>query len=429
MKKFRLLTATVVCTAMLTAGLTSVCASAEEKTVVTVWVNGGEDAYVPVVKDAFEKAHPEIELDLLLVPQEESFQKIMTTISTGGELPDIVDVNLDNLGQVLDLDLWEDLSSDPYNFDESLLMPYMTEALHNAEGKLVALQGDLTTCAVAYDRNLAKEYLGTDDPDELSEMLKSTQDYIDIGKEITEKSDGTVYTFASAQDAWGMLYAEMVDKPFVSEGKLDIDDSIGEIYSFIETLVQNGSLDLYDQWSAEWVNNISQSETMFYSCPLWFVHWGLASNDSVGGGRWGVLKPSSGATSGGENYLISKSSDEDKKQAAFTFLSWLCASEEGAKALYDGGGMVTGFVGNLDKDGEFYNIEDEAYAGQDVLGVFLDVAQMDSTRTRPLTKYDSGIFASGTSVLTDLAQGMSAEDALQTVKDDIAGKYPELEID
>lgn len=429
MKKFRLFTATVVCTAMLTAGLTSVCASAEEKTVVTVWVNGGEDAYVPVVKDAFEKAHPEIELDLLLVPQEESFQKIMTTISTGGELPDIVDVNLDNLGQVLDLDLWEDLSSDPYNFDESLLMPYMTEALHNAEGKLVALQGDLTTCAVAYDRNLAKEYLGTDDPDELSEMLKSTQDYIDIGKEITEKSDGTVYTFASAQDAWGMLYAEMVDKPFVSEGKLDIDDSIGEIYSFIETLVQNGSLDLYDQWSAEWVNNISQSETMFYSCPLWFVHWGLASNDSVGGGRWGVLKPSSGATSGGENYLISKSSDEDKKQAAFTFLSWLCASEEGAKALYDGGGMVTGFVGNLDKDGEFYNIEDEAYAGQDVLGVFLDVAQMDSTRTRPLTKYDSGIFASGTSVLTDLAQGMSAEDALQTVKDDIAGKYPELEID
>lgn len=429
MKKFRLLTATVVCTAMLTAGLTSVCASAEEKTVVTVWVNGGEDAYVPVVKDAFEKAHPEIELDLLLVPQEESFQKIMTTISTGGELPDIVDVNLDNLGQVLDLDLWEDLSSDPYNFDESLLMPYMTEALHNAEGKLVALQGDLTTCAVAYDRNLAKEYLGTDDPDELSEMLKSTQDYIDIGKEITEKSDGTVYTFASAQDAWGMLYAEMVDKPFVSEGKLDIDDSIGEIYSFIETLVQNGSLDLYDQWSAEWVNNISQSETMFYSCPLWFVHWGLASNDSVGGGRWGVLKPSSGATSGGENYLISKSSDEDKKQAAFTFLSWLCASAEGAKALYDGGGMVTGFAGNLDKDGEFYNIEDEAYAGQDVLGVFLDVAQMDSTRTRPLTKYDSGIFASGTSVLTDLAQGMSAEDALQTVKDDIAGKYPELEID
>lgn len=429
MKKFRLLTATVVCTAMLTAGLTSVCASAEEKTVVTVWVNGGEDAYVPVVKDAFEKAHPEIELDLLLVPQEESFQKIMTTISTGGELPDIVDVNLDNLGQVLDLDLWEDLSSDPYNFDESLLMPYMTEALHNAEGKLVALQGDLTTCAVAYDRNLAKEYLGTDDPDELSEMLKSTQDYIDIGKEITEKSDGTVYTFASAQDAWGMLYAEMVDKPFVSEGKLDIDDSIGEIYSFIETLVQNGSLDLYDQWSAEWVNNISQSETMFYSCPLWFVHWGLASNDSVGGGRWGVLKPSSGATSGGENYLISKSSDEDKKQAAFTFLSWLCASEEGAKALYDGGGMVTGFAGNLDKNGEFYNIEDEAYAGQDVLGVFLDVAQMDSTRTRPLTKYDSGIFASGTSVLTDLAQGMSAEDALQTVKDDIAGKYPELEID
>lgn len=437
MKKYKkvlswLIMSVMLLTAVLSAGG---CSSEKNnggedgKTVVTIWVNGGEDAYIPMVQEAFAQAHPEIELDLLLVPQEESFQKIMTTISTGGELPDIVDVNLDNLGQLLDLDLWEDLSADPYNFDEELLMPYMREALHNEEGEMVALQADLTTCAVAYDRNLMKEYFGTDDPEELAAIFSTTEDYIERGKEVTEKSQGTVFTFASAQDAWGMLYAELVDEPFVSDGKLNIDESIGGIFEFIETLRQNGSLDMYEQWSGEWVNNISQSKTLFYSCPLWFVDWGLAVNDSVGGGRWGVIPPAAGATSGGENFLIPKASGDEEKQAAYTFLEWLCATKEGADALYDSAGMISGYIGNLDEDSGFYDTENEAYGGQNTDGVFLDVVKMDTTKTRPLTKYDSGIFSSCTSVLTDLSQGMTAEEALEVVKEDLSSKYPELEIE
>lgn len=402
--------------------------SNDTTTTVTIWVNGGEDAYIPMVKDAFEGAHPEIKLDLLLVPQEESFQKIMTTISTGGDLPDIVDVNLDNLGQVLEMDLWENLSSAPYNFDKSKLISYMPEALTNSKGEMVALMADLTTCAVAYDRNLAKQYLGTDDPDELAAMFDETQDYIDYGKKITQDSNGTVYTFASAQDAWGMLYAELVDDPFVVDGKLEIDDSIGDIFRFIEELQKNKSVNLYEQWSGEWVNNISESSTMFYSCPLWFVEWGLVSNDATGGGRWGIMTPSNGATSGGEIFMIPKSSANDRKQAAFTFMEWLCASKEGADALYSTAGMITGFSGNLEEDGGFYETSKEAYGGQNTDGVFLDVAKMDSTRIRPLTKYDSGIFDSCTSVLIDLSQGMSADDALKQVKEELADKYPELEI-
>lgn len=397
-------------------------------TTVTVWVNGGEDAYIPKVQKAFEKAHPEIKLDLLLVPQAESFQKIMTTISTGGELPDIVDINLDYLGQLLELDLWEDLSADPYNFDKNSLISYMPETLANSKGEMVALMADLTTCTVAYDRNLAKQYLGTDDPDELAAMFTETQDFIDYGKKVMEESGGTVYTFASAQDAWDMLYSQQVGEAFVVDGKLNIDDSIGGIFRFIEELQKNGCVNLYEQWGSEWVNNISDSVTMFYSCPLWFVDWGLATNDSVGGGRWGLMTPSSGATSGGENFLIPKSSADDKKQAAFTFLNWLCGTKEGADALYQEAGMISGYSGNLEEDSGFYETSNEAYGGQNTDGIFLNVAKMDSTRIRPLTKYDGGIFDSCTSVLIDLSQGMTAEDALKQVKEDLAGKYPELEI-
>lgn len=289
------------------------------------------------------------------------------------------------------MDLWEDLSAEPYNFDKSKLISYMPEALSNEKGEMVALMADLTTCAVAYDRALAKQYFGTDDPDELAAMFATTQDYVDNGKKVTQESDGKVFTFASAQDAWGMLYAEVVDKPLVSGNKLDIDESIGDIFRFIEELQKNGSLNLYEQWSGEWVNNISDSTTLFYSCPLWFVEWGLVSNDSVGGGRWGIITPSNGATSGGEIFLIPKAAADDKKQAAYTFLEWLCGSKEGADALYESAGMISGYSGNLDEDSGLYDTSKEAYGGQNTDGVFLDVAKMDSTRIRPLTKYDSGI--------------------------------------
>ena len=90
--------------------------------------------------------------------------------------------------------------------------------------------------------------------------------------------------------------------------------------------------------------------------------------------------------------------------------------------------MISGYSGNLEEDSGFYETSNEAYGGQNTDGIFLNVAKMDSTRIRPLTKYDGGIFDSCTSVLIDLSQGMTAEDALKQVKEDLAGKYPELEI-
>lgn len=53
---------------------------------------------------------------------------------------------------------------------------------------------------------------------------------------------------------------------------------------------------------------------------------------------------------------------------------------------------------------------------------------MDSTRIRPLTKYDSGIYDSCRAVLPAVAQGLSAEDALSQAKEDIISKYPELNV-
>ena len=43
-----------------------------------------------------------------------------------------------------------------------------------------------------YRRDLAKEYLGTDDPDEISAMVSDWDSFIETGKKIKESSGGAV---------------------------------------------------------------------------------------------------------------------------------------------------------------------------------------------------------------------------------------------
>lgn len=144
-----------------------------------------------------EKTGANVELDYVTVQQEESFQKLQTTISAGLDLPDIVPSEVGQRGTMLSLDIWEDLSQDPYNFDTSWIFPYQVPLCSNERGELVALPWDVSTAALAYKRPLALEYLGTEDPDELSAMFPDWETFMEKGIEVKEASGGKIFMFAS----------------------------------------------------------------------------------------------------------------------------------------------------------------------------------------------------------------------------------------
>lgn len=402
-------------------------ADAEGKTKLTIWVNGGEDAYIPTQVSYFNEVYPDIELDLLYVPQNDVLQKITTTISSGGELPDVVDINYDDLGQLMALDCWEDFTAAPYNLDTSLVAPIVLDAMKNDKGEMVAMINEIPVCGVAYDRNLAKQYLGTDDPDELRAMLQTNEDYIKVAQTVTEASGGEVYAFSCVTEAYQMIYSQIKD-PFVVDGKLVVDDTIGEAFQFVEQLRDLNAIDLYEQWSNEWVANISDSYSLFYFCPAWFTDWGIVVNDMTGGGRWGIITPPSPSTQGGEVYMIPKDNDPAKKQAAYTFISWLTTTDEGAQAFWDSNKGISSWSGNLE-GAERFNIEREEYGGQRIYDLFIDIANMEGGKMRTSTKYDSGVFDVSNSLLIEIMNGMSADEALVALKEGVQSRYPDLVVE
>ena len=62
----------------------------------------------------------------------------------------------------------------------------------DGEGNVKGLSWQSTPGGFWYKKALAKEYLGTDDPQELYEMLSSWDKIVETGKQVYEKSGGKI---------------------------------------------------------------------------------------------------------------------------------------------------------------------------------------------------------------------------------------------
>ncbi|MDE6996074.1 MAG: extracellular solute-binding protein, partial [Lachnospiraceae bacterium] len=209
---------------------------------VTIWCWDTGDTRKQM-HDEFTKATG-IKVNLVAVESKDMTQKLQTTLASGGEMPDIAWLEATFRGKLLSLDIWEDITSDPYNFDTSQVLDYLIP-LETAEGGQYVGPECPSVAGMAYKRELAKEYLGTDDPQELESMLSDWDAFIEKGKEVTEKSGGTVFMLSSLGAAGQMLKGQST-APFVEGDKLNLDASMRPILEKLLEMKQAGMVDVLD---------------------------------------------------------------------------------------------------------------------------------------------------------------------------------------
>ena len=111
-----------------------------------------------------------IKVNMVAVESKDMTQKLQTTLASGGEMPDVAWLEATYRGKLLSLDIWENITKDPYNFDTSQVLDYLIPLETSESGQYVGPEYP-SVVGMAYKRELAKEYLGTDDPQELEAML------------------------------------------------------------------------------------------------------------------------------------------------------------------------------------------------------------------------------------------------------------------
>jgi len=390
-----------------------------EQVVLSVWSFSDE---IEKMIDRFEAKHPDITIELQIIPYMEYVDKIIPVLKAGTHVPDVFMAESGHIGKFIDSNFWEDLSAAPYKADVSDMFPFMVQAGKDSAGKLRALSWQAYVGGFYYRRSIAKQYLCTDDPAKIGEMLSTEEKFIATGLRLHEKSNGKIKLIAGWQDY--MQYALAArKKPFVTkDGRFVLDDAVVRLFAVAKVLREQGLTADYNMWSPEWFEAMQEDSEIFgYSFPLWGLQYVLKPNASDSSGDWAVCKGPFPYFWGGSWAGIN--SDSRNKDAAWKFIKFITLNRETLEWWV---GETEEFVNSKAVVNKLKNkMESEYLEGQEYFHYFAaEAPKVDGTL---LTEYDYEISNLLTNAINDYLDGsLTQKEAIKQFVQEVKDTFPEL---
>lgn len=392
---------------------------------ITIW-NWGD--YEERGTSKFNEYFPNIKVNYVQSDSAEVLQKVITTLASGGELPDIVCMESGVRGQFLAMeDTWEKLNAEPYNVNTDDLIDWAVPLCANEAGDLLCIQVDDCVGGWAYDRELAMKYFGISEPEEMEERFQTLDDYLEAAEIVAEKGDGTDVMFGGGGDLFDALKGLYSSTPWVTDGKLTIDASFKPIYEYMEKMIATGTVGTLQAWTPAWNASWADGNTIFTGCPTWYQSFVLKENDPDSEGRWGLITPPGGGYSnGGTAYGIPQSIDDHQKELAWAWIKYVTMTEEGAANFYEAHTTPTLYKPVYETD-LYAGEEDPFFGGQNIMAKYIEIASNPNTQARQITKYDGTLESANGEIVIKMAEGyINAEEAYQELTDAVLAAAPEL---
>lgn len=136
--------------------------------------------------------------------------------------------------------------------DYSDLYGYTVEIGKSTSGVQKGLSWQAAAGGFCYRTDLAETYLGVKSPDEMQALVSDWDKFLDPAKKVGEASGGQTALTTTMGGVWQVFSAGR-NTPWVTDGKLQLDDSAKGYIDFAKSMYDNGYVmkDL-DQWNADW---------------------------------------------------------------------------------------------------------------------------------------------------------------------------------
>ena len=211
---------------------------------------------------AQESAAADDKVDLFLVEADYALKYVDTDYAMA----------LSDLG-ITDADL-----ADQYKYTQSIVT--------DSNGKLKGSSWQACSAGLIYNREAAKEVLGTDDPEEVQAAVADWDKYNETAAKVAEAG----YTMCSAYDTF-RVYSNNVSGKWVQDNKVVIDKNIDKWIDDSKELVDAKAEDTDDLWGDDWAKGKNPEGKVFcYFGPAWFFNFCLNADDPAsiaGQGGWG----------------------------------------------------------------------------------------------------------------------------------------------
>lgn len=374
--------------------------------------------------EAFEKAYPNVTVNYTMIGTDYD-TKMQTIVDNRTEGPDVFYADVKTVKNYIESDAWETLNADPYNIDVSDSEDYTVKLGSDSDGNVKALSYQATPGGFWYKRDLAKKYLGTDDPDEISEMLSTTDGMLDVAEKLKEGSNGETHMFASYKDLWQFANYGMRSLAWVDGDKFQMDDYIPEFFDLAKTVRDNGYDAKIDTWSEAWYASCADDSVFGYAEPTWGLQYVIQTGAPDSEGNWGLASMPAAYFNGG-SYLGIYQESQNKELAA-EYVKFVCTNKNFLAQYAKDKGDYTSLK-SVNKEIADGGYEEPWCAGQNTFKFFSD--QMDKINTDIVTKYDDTI---GNLMLNNvdlyLNGQLDKDAAIAQFKDDVASNYRRLDVE
>lgn len=327
-------------------------------------------------------------------------------------------VNTDYTMSVSELGITADELSNQYTYTQDVVTD------ENGQLKGVSWQG--CPGVMIYNREIANDVFGTDDPDTIQASFSDWDKFQESAGTLKEKG----YSVTATVNDTYRVFSNNVTSKWVEDGALNIDDNLVKWVDMSKALYDGGMTTTSEIWSDDWSKGFYPEGKVFcYFGPAGLIDSGMHADD-----------PDSIAANGGWAAC-------EGPQRFFWGGTWVCAATG-----TDNAGTVADIIRKLTcdvdimteivkADNEFVNNKeameamaaDTSYAnkvlgGQNPLAMFCAGAEKIDLST--ISAYDQGCNESFQQAMKNYFEGQyTYDEAIDAFKKAVKEKYPELNVD
>lgn len=330
-------------------------------------------------------------------------------------------VNSDYSMPISDLGITDADTADQYQ--------YTKDVVTDSNGVLKALSWQACPGIFFYNREIAKEVFGSDDPATVQEKVK---DWPTFNQTAQELHDAGYSIVSSAVDTY-RTYQNNVSSPWVVDGKINIDDNLKLWVDDSKALVDAGLVGTMKLWDDDWkLGFFPEGKVFGYFGPAWLVNFSMSAEEegSVGyNGGWGGTQGPQGYFWGG-TWICAATGTDNVNTIKDIMIGLTCTADNMQKIVE----LDDDFVNNKPlMEGladESILINDKPYSskvlgGQNPLPIYCEAVA--DLKLDNLGEYDQACNEEFQTAMLDYMKGnVDYDQALQNFYDAVVTKHPNL---
>ncbi len=301
---------------------------------------------------------------------------------------------------------------------------YTQDVMTDSNGKLKGLSWQGCPGVLIYNREAAKEVLGSDDP---AEVQKSVADW-DTFLKTAEQMKAKGYSMTSTTNDAYRVFSNNVSSKWVQDGVVKVDPSIMKWVEMTKKMVDAKEVgSTSDLWSDDWSKGFyPDGKTFCYFGPAWMINFSMAADTEgsiANAGGWGATEGPQGFFWGGT--WICAAQGTDNASLVADIMKQLTTNKD---IMLDIVAKDSDFVNNKPAMEEAATKDEYAFAplgGQNPLAMFCNGAEKCDLSNQ--CEYDQGCNEEFQKAMKNYFDGNATLDqALEMFNSAIVENYPEL---